>query len=218
MKRLLHRGLTVGASVALGATTLMGLAPPAGASPPASFAYGSFAAPGSPFGVKGMAQAPPAQTTVVYNVNFNGLLSTGTTTDTAGAVTAFSKVTYPSASTSWTVGSTTYTLAFSARLVEAYCNDSTGTPHVLATIAGGKLTESAVTTATGVQTDYQVFNLPANPAANQAYSYHTGLFVLNTQSVPLGGGKQTDAIAIVTPSPQVLVIAVAGCGGGGRGP
>jgi hypothetical protein len=112
------------------------------------------------------------------------------------------------------VGPTTYTLSLSASQVATYCNDNSGTPTASVNIISGTLAETAVTTLTGVQTGYQVLNLPQLPAIDQTYSYHGASVFLNAQSPPLGG-LQTVGIYVNTPAPQLLFIAVTGCGENG---
>jgi hypothetical protein len=197
-------------AVAGGAFVVAAVPAAAGPPPPGNYAYGSWAPAGAIKGAQnGRAQAPPAETTVAYNVNIYGLLSTGTTTDTAGASSAYAKVTYPSASTSWTVGPTTYTLSLSASQVASYCTSKPLTSSV--NIISGVLTETATDAVTGVLESYQLFNLPQLPARNQTYSYNWGTVTLNHRVVLGGPTLETQGINVITSAGQKLVIAVTGC-------
>jgi hypothetical protein len=165
---------------------------------------GSYAPPGGIIssGPNGLAASPPAAITVVPNTSIPGLLTTGTTTDTAGAATAYSKVTNVSAATSWAVGATTYTFTVSASQVTSACTVSP--LAATAAITSGTLTETA---QTGAQVTSQVLNLPQAPATGQTYAYHGGTVTLNVH-VKFAG--LTGGILIQTPD-QPLVIALTGC-------
>jgi hypothetical protein len=175
-------------------------------------AAGSYAPSGAATGgPNGLAASPPATTTVVNNVNINGLVSTGTTTGTADTTGAYAKVTNALASTSWTVGLTTYTFTVSAAQLTAVC---TAVPlTAAAAITGGKLTETA---RTGAHVTSRIFNLPQLPAVGQAYPYNGGTVVLNDRvtfksttiaaAVGVHTPRQQLAIALTTCSPTIRVI------------
>jgi hypothetical protein len=208
----------VGGTVAA-AAAILAAAPAVASGSQDNFAYGSYAPAGAiTGGPNDLAMAPPADTEVAHNVNINGLLFTGTTTDTAGTASAYSRVTNVStpstvgSALSWASGGTTYGFTLSASLVNAYC----GTAGDTVSINSGKLTETSSVTATGVQLSKQVFNLPQHPAIGQTYTYNGGTAVLNTQAT-VSGVTQVTGITITTGAgtPQTLFIAVAGCETGG---
>jgi hypothetical protein len=202
-----HVPACVGAlALALGLTVTAAVPAVAGGGPliAQNVAAGSFVPPGGIItsGPNGLAASPPDATTVVPNTSIPGLLTTGTTTDTAGTATAYSKVTNVSAATSWAVGATTYTFKVSAHQVTSDC---TVTPlAATAAITGGTLTETA---QTGAQVTSQVLNLPQAPAKAHSYAYHGGTVTLNFH-VKFAG--LTGGILIQTPD-QPLAIAVTGC-------
>jgi hypothetical protein len=207
MNRLLRRPMVLAGSLALGAGIAVATTVPASAGPTTNYAFGSLASPGTPSGFQ--AEALPTETVVANNVNINGLLSTGTTTDTAGPNSAYAKVTYPSAATSWTTSGTTYTLSLSASQVASYCSDGDNPAKRTVNIVKGVLTEYAADATTGVPESYQLFNLPQLPAPGQAYSFGGATVTLNEQN---GLAGTTFAIHVATPT-QKLFLAVVRCGG-----
>jgi hypothetical protein len=207
MKRVSRSMLMLAGSLALAASGVVTAAAPAAALPPLSSAYGSQAPMGSfTGGPNGLAESPPADTEVANNVNINGLLSTGTATDTAGTNWASAKVAYPLASTSWTAGLTTYSLSLSANQVTSSCNGTGSSAGLSASIISGVLTETA---RTGATVTSQVLNLPRQPAVNQLYGYQGASVVLNNQTA-LVRTLDVEGITVETPA-QTLSIAAASC-------
>jgi hypothetical protein len=209
MKRIRQSIATVAASLVLaGGITTQTVAPATASDQPPiaaqNFAAGSQAPEGTiTTGPQGIAAAPPTATTVASNVSIPGLLRTGASNDTAGAGTAYSKVTAVAARASWTQGPTTYTLSISASQVTSHCTDSplAGT----GTITGGVLIETA---RTGSSTTTQVLNLP-QLATGQTYIYHRGEVYLG-YNLDYQGFLLTEGILVVVPD-QILVIAITGC-------
>jgi hypothetical protein len=210
MKRVARITVGLAGVPALVVATLLAGVPPAAATPAVSSAYGSAAPAGTiTGGPHGLAAGPAPQTTVVGNVTISGLLSTGRTIDTAGAAWSSAKVASPRASTSWTVGLTTYTVSLSANQVAASCNAGIPLAALSASITGGALTETA---RAGAHATSQVFPLPQVPVVNQAYSFHGAMITLNGEG-RLPGAVYAKGISVVTPA-QTLDIAVATCRGG----
>jgi hypothetical protein len=214
MKRLFRGTVTLAGSLALAGGVAMAAAVPAAAGGAQdNFAYGSYAPTGAiTGGPNDLAVAPPADTDLAYNVNINGLLTTGKTTDTAGLASAYAKVTNVSAATSWTAGLNTDTFTIAASQVATYCGSNQSFP---ANTISGTLTEDSVNTLTGVVVSHQVFNLPQLPALNQTYSFGGATVVLNNQ-VTVNGVLEIRGVSLTAPGtpPQTLRIAVVGCGTG----
>jgi hypothetical protein len=246
MRCLLRRTALLAASLALAGGALTAAAAPAAAAPaaaatrlppspsrpvpgslvPDNFAYGSRAvAPFPPGGItsgpNGLAESPPAQTTVVPSVGIDGQLSTGTSTSTAAPNSAYAKVTNVAASMSWTNGPTTYTLSVSASQITSSCvSDASTATRGPVSIVNGTLTETA---RTGSVVTSQVFNLPQQPARFRFYRFgHApgvpgyGQVTLNGAAT-LNGTVETTGLFMITPQDPVptQVIAVTGCTPGG---
>ncbi len=219
MNRMFTGAVTLAGSLALAGGAIVATAMPAAATShpaPDNLAYATYAPTGdiNVSGPNGVAEAPPATTTVDPNDSIAGVVRTGTTTDTAGTTTAYSKV--PNASTNtftWFSGSFTYTLKLAAALVSTNCNSDSLTAH--ANINSGTLTETSQFLSTTPVTT-TVFNLSQHPVANQTYNFHGATVVVNDQTL-VNSTLETQGVNLTVPdsdadsAPQTLTIATTLC-------
>jgi len=209
MNRLLTGAVTVAGSLALVGGAILAVANPSGATvAPGSHktavgdnsSYGS-SAPSGPVTAppQGLAQSNGTTQVPASNVDISGLLDTGFTLDNAGVITAFSRVSYPSAWVSW--GSHMVTLT--AGQVESGCRSDTNTAK--ASVANGVLT-----------VDGTIIHLPDHPYVDQVIPLHGGLgtLTLNNQIPATGGGVEVQGawLHVTGTSPaQNLFLAVSVC-------
>ncbi len=215
MNRMFTGAVTLAGSLALAGGAIVATAMPAAASPhgPDNLAYATYAPTGTinTGGPNGLAEAPPAATTVDPNDSIAGVVRTGTTTDTAGTDTAFSKVTNPSTNTfTWFSGPFTYTLRLSASQVSTSCNSNTF--GSTANVIGGRLTETSQFLSLPVTTT--VFNLPQHPFFDKTYTFHGATVVLNDDDTSSLNTLEIQGVNLTVPTgppAQTLTIATTAC-------
>ena len=209
MNRLLTGAVTVAGSLALVGGAILAVAAPSGATVNSgshkaaigdNSSYGS-SAPSGPITAppQGLAQSNGSTQVPVSNVDITDLLTTDFTLDNAGLITAYSRVSYPSASVSWS----SHTVTLTAAQVASACRSDTNT--ATANVVSGVL-----------NVDGAITHLPAHPYVDQSIALSGGLgtLTLNHQIPATGGGVEVQGayLHVTGTSPaQNLFLAVSVC-------
>jgi alpha-tubulin suppressor-like RCC1 family protein len=149
---------------------------------------------------QGLARSDGPVSVVARNVNISGLLATGLTRDTAGTLTAYSRV----SSVSARVAAGGHSVSVTASQVSSTCRSDT--------LAASTSIVEGVLTVDGV-----LVHLPQHPAAGLSFPLGggaQGTVTLNNQ-VTGSGGVEVQAIRVhftATSPAQDLLIAVSSCG------
>jgi hypothetical protein len=228
MKRLLAGAVTLAGSLALSGA-MVAAAAPSGAvtgshashpvsrkapvhhkARPDNASFGSYA-PTGPItsGQNGLATAPPPESLIFHNVNIPGLLTTGTTLDTASDLTAYSRVASPSTATMvWTTGGITYTLSFSASQVSSWCRSDDQFAADSGIVSGAIVETETTNTVPPVRTTH-IVHVPQHPLPGTTYTFDGATVIVNDQTIALNGVQTVEAVDITAPTAPAQTLQIA---------